>query len=63
MPMFEFECRACGERFEDLCPSSEETANVECPGCGSLDVVRRLSAFATAGPSGGGSSCGPRGFT
>ena len=64
MPMFEFECRTCGQRFEDLCTSSDDTANVECPGCGSLDVSRRLSSFATSGPSAGkGGSCGPRGFS
>ena len=65
--MFEFECRACGDRFEDLCLSSDDTGNVECPRCGSVDVSRRLSSFATSGPSGpsggGGGSCGPRGFT
>ena len=64
MPMFEFECRACGVRFEDLCSSSDETGNVECPRCGSLDISRTLSSFATSGPSGsGGASCGPRGFS
>ena len=43
MPLYDFHCRDCGERFEELA-SPGETA--PCPVCGSPDVERVLSAFA-----------------
>ena len=68
MPMYEFRCRECGERFEELRNLSEPDSGVECPKCGGGRVERLLSSFATSGPSsssGGatGGSCGPRGFS
>ena len=42
MPMYEFDCEACGERFEDLVPMDTETT--ECRICGSRDTHRVLSA-------------------
>ena len=39
MPVYEFECEECGERFEELAPS--ETPALACPTCGS-DETRRL---------------------
>ena len=38
--MFDFECRGCGVIFEDLIPSTENTA--KCPECG--DLGNRLIA-------------------
>lgn len=69
MPMYEFRCRDCGERFEELRSVNEPDAGVECPQCGGGRVERLLSSFATSGGasqsggSSGGSSCGPRGFS
>jgi putative FmdB family regulatory protein len=43
MPIHEYECRACGERFEALV----RDANVPpCPACASVDLERLLSMFA-----------------
>jgi|AntDryMetagUQ889_1029465.scaffolds.fasta_scaffold78494_1 putative FmdB family regulatory protein len=42
MPMYEFDCEACGERFEDLVPLGTQTS--ECRLCGSGDTKRVLSA-------------------
>jgi len=42
MPMYEFDCDACGERFEDLVPVDTETT--ECRLCGSADTHRVISA-------------------
>jgi putative FmdB family regulatory protein len=42
MPMYEFDCEACGERFEDLVPVDTETT--ECRFCGSRETLRVLSA-------------------
>ena len=41
MPMYEFDCGACGERFEDLVPPGTQTT--ECRLCGSGDTRRVLS--------------------
>ena len=44
MPLYDFECRACGERFEEL------VAHVDllppCPACGAAEVQRLLSPIA-----------------
>jgi putative FmdB family regulatory protein len=42
MPVYEFECAKCGNRFEELVSAGTEDA--VCPECGSREVVRRLSA-------------------
>ena len=66
MPMYEFRCGDCGERFEELRSVSDPEEGVDCPQCGGSRVERLLSAFATSNPTGspaGGSSCGPRGFS
>ncbi len=67
--MYEFSCRKCGHQFEDLVSLAEvEAGEVECPACGSKDVERGFSTFATNGGDsfGGGytsSGCGSGGFT
>jgi putative FmdB family regulatory protein len=40
MPIYEFECRSCGSRFEELVRASE---TAPCPQCKSSDVKRRYS--------------------
>ena len=42
MPIFEYRCSACGERFERLVRAAGESAT--CPACDSPRVVRLLSA-------------------
>jgi putative FmdB family regulatory protein len=41
MPIYEFECDACGARFEELVRSG--AAPPPCPSCGAVDVRRLLS--------------------
>ena len=45
MPIYEFECRDCGHRFEELVGShvGTEADDVVCPECGSAGVERLLS--------------------
>jgi putative FmdB family regulatory protein len=40
MPIYEFDCRNCGVRFEELVPVG---GTVPCPQCESSDVERRFS--------------------
>lgn len=44
MPIYEFRCEACGERFEALVAAGTESA--ECRECGSARTVRVYSAQA-----------------
>ena len=41
MPIYEFECEACGSRFEELV--SSDTRMPACPACGSKETRRLLS--------------------
>ena len=43
MPIYEFECAACSERFERLQKLSDADPT-ECPQCGAGGVKRRLTA-------------------
>lgn len=68
MPLFEFTCKRCGKVFEELLSLAElEAGDLECPGCGSAEVTRDLSTFATSGGDGGGGcrggACGSGGFS
>jgi len=46
MPIYEFECEACGERFEELVATD---AAAVCPACGSERTRRLLSNVAPPG--------------
>jgi putative FmdB family regulatory protein len=46
MPIYEYVCDGCRNAFEELRNASDES-RVTCPSCGSSEVTRRLSSFAT----------------
>lgn len=48
MPIYEYECRQCGHKFELLVRSGDERPN--CGSCGSQDTEKLFSSF--------GFSCG-----
>jgi putative FmdB family regulatory protein len=68
MPLFEYECRGCGQHFEYLTRDGQAPA---CPSCAGSDLQKQLSAFAVGGagekrvemPASGacGHCCDPRG--
>ncbi len=43
MPIYEFECSSCGERFDRLQKISDPDPDV-CPQCGAPNVRRRVTA-------------------
>jgi putative FmdB family regulatory protein len=43
VPIYEFECSDCGDRFERLVDAG--TASESCPSCGSERTTRILSSF------------------
>ena len=53
MPIFEFECASCGNKFEELVlPWLENTAAMPaCPACKGQDVQRVLSICAVSSES------------
>ncbi|MFQ3620561.1 MAG: zinc ribbon domain-containing protein [Spirochaetales bacterium] len=49
MPIFEYTCASCGNRFEVLVLTKK---SVECPHCGSSNLRKEFSTFAVhGGPS------------
>ena len=50
MPIYEFECKACGHQFEELVlpwiQKDGEAQPTACPSCKAQNVERMLSAFA-----------------
>ena len=59
MPIFEYTCAACRERFELLVAGAADTSRA-CPSCGGTTLQRVPSAFAViggVGPRPGESGC------
>ena len=50
MPIFEYECRECGAKFEEI--TASQSSNVTCRKCSSSSVQPLLSAFAVSVRSG-----------
>jgi len=46
MPIFEYRCDDCGNKFEKLVRSSAQEAAAECPSCGRDHVTTQVSSFA-----------------
>jgi putative FmdB family regulatory protein len=49
MPIYEYRCMACDERFEELVRNPDVA--VACPSCGGAGAERLLSVFAGVGGS------------
>lgn len=58
MPIYEYTCGSCKNKFEQLVRTMSGEAKVKCPECGSPQTARSLSVFAvsSAAPRGGTSS-------
>ncbi|MDE3206288.1 MAG: zinc ribbon domain-containing protein [Acidobacteriota bacterium] len=52
MPVYEYVCRTCDQRFEVRRSMSEASAPIDCPD-GHADTTRMLSVFASVGRSAG----------
>jgi putative FmdB family regulatory protein len=49
MPLYEFECLDCHDKFDTLVRSFNAVDDVECHNCASPNVKRLISSFAVAG--------------
>jgi putative FmdB family regulatory protein len=63
MPLYEYLCRHCGDRFTLLQSMSASREGHECPACGSRQTARAISSFACCGGEKAGTEagCGPAG--
>lgn len=49
MPVYEYVCQKCTSRFEKLQKSGADVEPCSCPACGSGEVQKALSTFASGG--------------
>jgi putative FmdB family regulatory protein len=56
MPIYEFVCKECSKNFEDLVMSASRIDEVVCPACGSRQVKKKMSTFASKPAADAGSS-------
>ncbi len=67
MPIYEYECKQCGEPFEKMVPFSEADRLPVCPRCKSEDTRQKISNIFSSGASASASgfssadSCGSHG--
>jgi len=48
MPLYEYACRGCDDRFEVLQRMGAGAEGVSCPSCGGAELEREFSTFAAA---------------
>ncbi len=46
MPIYEYLCQDCGNKFEKLVRRASDAGEVECPSCGQKHLKQELSVFA-----------------
>jgi putative FmdB family regulatory protein len=56
MPIFEFLCKKCGHKFEELVLSSENI--IPCPQCDSTNLVKEFSVFGVSAANASANLCG-----
>ena len=62
MPVYEYKCSKCGERFSLLETVDASREGKECPKCGATETSRTLSVFSSLSRFlGGGGDCKPGG--
>jgi len=57
VPIYEYECPSCGEKFELRRGMNDDDSDVRCPRCGVGESRRVFSTFATTGSP--GQACAP----
>ena len=59
MPLYEYRCLNCDERFEVLQRMGEGSEGISCPSCRAPSIERQLSTFAgmTASSSASAEAC------
>ena len=52
MPIYEYTCKTCDAKFEQLQRSMTQPQAVKCPACGSSETTRAMSVFAVGAQAG-----------
>jgi putative FmdB family regulatory protein len=47
MPIYEYDCKNCGDSFDKLVRITAAATEVTCPACSSSEVKKRLSLFSS----------------
>jgi putative FmdB family regulatory protein len=68
MPIFEFKCKNCHKKFEELVFSAIfDVSEIVCPNCGTKGAEKLMSACSSSGAGDSGYSpsaaCGRSGFS
>ncbi|MGQ9492861.1 MAG: FmdB family zinc ribbon protein [Anaerolineae bacterium] len=65
MPIYEYRCTQCGEKFDKWLRSMSAAENICCPRCGSQRVEKVISLFGKSGSTArtvaSDASCAPTG--
>jgi putative FmdB family regulatory protein len=51
MPIYEYQCRVCGYKFEVLQKLGEDGSNLKCPKCGADNPQKVFSVFSESNAS------------
>ena len=51
MPIYEYLCESCGNKFEKLVRRSDDVLGSGCPSCGQKHLKQEYSTFAALGAS------------
>lgn len=52
MPLYEFQCKQCGNVSEKLCKQNETNHDLVCANCGNQGLQRLISRFSAPGIGG-----------
>jgi putative FmdB family regulatory protein len=56
MPIYEYSCTECNEVFSVLQNINSNKSNISCPGCGSGNIKKKVSAFSCCSIGSGSNS-------
>lgn len=51
MPIYEYRCESCGDKFEKLVRRATDVMEAGCPSCGDKHLEQQYSTFAARGGS------------
>jgi putative FmdB family regulatory protein len=51
MPIYEYRCESCGDKFEKLVRRATDVMEAGCPSCGEKHLEQQYSTFAARGGS------------
>ena len=57
MPIFEYQCKDCSNKYEIYHKSLSSSEKIECPSCGSENSKKLFSSFAASIEPAAGGSC------